>query len=274
MRFNNVFGYYIEISKATCTSRPPDYERKQTLANAERFTTPELKDYERKVLDAEEKILTLEKELFAEVRRRAAAQAQRIRATAVGGRGTGRDGGAGAGGGGESLSAAARSPTSGEMRIMAGRHPVIERLTEQEAGRFIPNDLYLNDDDRPDRHHHRARTWAASRTYLRQAALIAILAQMGSFVPAESALLPVIDRDLHAHRRVGQPGARPLDLHGGDDGDGGDPEHRDAAQLHRAGRNRPRHGDLRWAGAGVGGGGARPRSARARRRCSRRTITS
>src|SRR6202030_191608 len=83
VRFNNVFGYYIEITKANQHLAPADYERKQTLANAERFTTPELKDYERKVLDAEEKILTLEKELFTAVRRLAAAQAQRIRATAA-----------------------------------------------------------------------------------------------------------------------------------------------------------------------------------------------
>ena len=83
VRFNNVFGYYIEISKPNLRLAPADYERKQTLANAERFTTPELKDYERKVLDAEDKILTLEKELFTEVRKATAAQAQRIRATAA-----------------------------------------------------------------------------------------------------------------------------------------------------------------------------------------------
>jgi DNA mismatch repair protein MutS len=76
-RFNNVFGYYIEITRANLHLAPADYERKQTLANAERFTTPELKDYERKVLDAEEKILTLEKELFADVRKRAAQLADR-----------------------------------------------------------------------------------------------------------------------------------------------------------------------------------------------------
>ena len=91
MRFNNVFGYYIEISKANLHLAPADYERKQTLVNAERFTTPELKDYERKVLDAEEKILALEKELFAEVRKRAAAHAQRIRADGRRDRGAGCD---------------------------------------------------------------------------------------------------------------------------------------------------------------------------------------
>jgi DNA mismatch repair protein MutS len=192
VRFNNVFGYYIEITRANQHLAPADYERKQTLANAERFTTPELKDYERKVLDAEEKILALEKDLFTDARRRVAAEAQRIRATA---------------------SAVAEldvtaalaqvaaenryhRPTfsdSGEMRIMAGRHPVIERFAEQEAGRFIPNNLFLNDSTDliaiitgPN--------MGGKSTYLRQAALIAILAQAGSFVPAESASLPVIDR--------------------------------------------------------------------------------
>jgi DNA mismatch repair protein MutS len=192
VRFNNVFGYYIEITKANLHLAPADYERKQTLANAERFTTPELKDYERKVLDAEEKILALEKELFTEVRKRAAAQAQRIRASA--GAIAELDVTA-------SLAQVAaenryQRPTfsdDGEMRIMAGRHPVIERLAEQESGRFIPNDLYLNEGSDliaiitgPN--------MGGKSTYLRQAALITLLAQMGSFVPAESARLPLIDR--------------------------------------------------------------------------------
>src|ERR1035438_7749276 len=192
VRFNNVFGYYIEITRANQHLAPADYERKQTLANAERFTTPELKDYERKVLDAEDKILTLEKELFADVRKRAAGHAQRIRATAAAVAELDVT---------ASLAQVAaenryQRPTfsdSGEMRILAGRHPVIERLAEQEAGRFIPNDLYLNDSTDliaiitgPN--------MGGKSTYLRQAALIAILAQTGSFVPAESASLPIIDR--------------------------------------------------------------------------------
>ncbi len=192
VRFNNVFGYYIEITRANMHLAPADYERKQTLANAERFTTPELKDYERKVLDAEDKILTLEKELFSDVRKRAAAQAQRIRATAAAVAELDVT---------ASLAQVAaenhyRRPAfseSGEMRIMAGRHPVIERLADQEAGRFIPNDLYLNDTTDliaiitgPN--------MGGKSTYLRQAALIVILAQMGSFVPAESASLPIVDR--------------------------------------------------------------------------------
>jgi DNA mismatch repair protein MutS len=192
VRFNNIFGYYIEITRANQHLAPADYERKQTLANAERFTTPELKDYERKVLDAEDKILSLEKDLFADVRRRVGVEAQRVRgvASAV-----------------AELDVTAalaqvaaenryKRPSfsdDGEMRIMAGRHPVIERLNDTEAGRFIPNDLYLNSTTDliaiitgPN--------MGGKSTYLRQAALIALLAQMGSFVPAEEARLPIIDR--------------------------------------------------------------------------------
>jgi len=192
VRFNNVFGFYIEITRANQHLAPADYERKQTLANAERFTTPELKDYERKVLDAEEKILTLEKELFAEVRQRAAAEAQRIRATAAAVAELDVT---------ASLAQVAaenryRRPAfseGGEMRIMAGRHPVIERLSEQDTGRFIPNDLYL--DDTTDLIGIiTGPNMGGKSTYLRQGALIAILAQMGSYVPAESASLPIIDR--------------------------------------------------------------------------------
>ena len=195
VRFNNVFGYYIEISKANQHLAPADYERKQTLVNAERFTTPELKDYERKVLDAEEKILALEGKLFSEVRLFAAEHAQRIRATA------------------SAIAeldvtaslaevAAANRYTrpsfseDGAMRIMAGRHAVIEKLADHlgsDTGRFIPNDLYLNSDtDLIDI--ITGPNMGGKSTYLRQAALIAILAQMGSFVPAESASLPIIDR--------------------------------------------------------------------------------
>ena len=192
VRFNNVFGYYIEITRANMHLAPADYERKQTLANAERFTTPELKDYERKVLDAEDKIRTLEKELFAGVRKRVAAQAQRVRATAS------------AVGELDVTAALAQVAAenryhrpslseTGEMRIMAGRHPVIERMADGDAGRFIPNDLYLNGGTDliaiitgPN--------MGGKSTYLRSAALIAIMAQMGGFVPAESASLPLIDR--------------------------------------------------------------------------------
>ncbi|HEY4088107.1 MAG TPA: DNA mismatch repair protein MutS [Bryobacteraceae bacterium] len=192
VRFNNVFGYYIEISKANLHLAPTDYERKQTLVNAERFTTPELKEYEHKILSAEEKILEIEKRIFQELRQKAADQAQRIRATA--------SAVAELDVAGALAQVAAENrytrpvfSADGEMRIAAGRHPVIEKLAGEEAGRFIPNDLYLNNGaDRialitgPN--------MGGKSTYLRQAALIAIMAQMGSFVPAAAAALPLIDR--------------------------------------------------------------------------------
>jgi DNA mismatch repair protein MutS len=192
VRFNNVFGYYIELSKANQHLAPPDYERKQTLVNAERFTTPELKDYERKVLDAEDKILALEKDLFSQVRKLAADHGQRIRQTAAAIAELDVT---------AALSQVAAEnrytrpqfSSSDEMRIAAGRHPVIERLTEQDAGRFIPNDLYLN----ASTHVIAVITgpnMGGKSTYLRQAALIALMAQMGSFVPADTAHLPLIDR--------------------------------------------------------------------------------
>lgn len=192
VRSNNVFGYYIEISKPNLHLAPADYERKQTLVNAERFTTPELKDYERKVLDAEEKILALEKELFGEVRKFAAAHAQRIKTTAAAIADLDVTA-ALAQVAAENRYARPRFSEDGEMRILAGRHPVIERLAQDDTGRFIPNDLYLNSGPNlialitgPN--------MGGKSTYLRQAALIVILAQMGSFVPADSASLPLVDR--------------------------------------------------------------------------------
>ena len=193
VRFNNVFGYYIEISKPNLHLAPADYERKQTLVNSERFTTPELKEYERQVLDAEQKILELERQLFAELRAQVAAQAARIRQTAA------------ALAEADVLAnfaalAAERNycrpefSEEEELEVVAGRHPVIERLAEQNrAERFVPNDLYLNDSS------HvilviTGPNMGGKSTYLRQAALISILAQMGSFVPAERARLPMVDR--------------------------------------------------------------------------------
>ncbi len=192
VRFNNVFGYYIEISKANQHLAPSDYERKQTLVNAERFTTPELKVYEHKILSAEEKILEIEKRIFNQLRQQAADQAQRIRATASAV--AELDVAASLGQiAAENRYTRPAFSTDGEMRIAAGRHPVIEKLAGEEAGRFIPNDLYLNSGaDRialitgPN--------MGGKSTYLRQAALIVILAQMGSWVPATAASLPLIDR--------------------------------------------------------------------------------
>jgi DNA mismatch repair protein MutS len=192
VRFNNVFGYYIEISKANLHLAPPDYDRKQTLVNAERFTMPELKVLEEKILAAEEKMLELEREIFAGLRqcvmehvapiKQTAAAVAELDVTA-------------------SLAQVAaenrytrpKLNDTGEITIVAGRHPVIEKLTEREAARFIPNDLYLDNDQKlialitgPN--------MGGKSTYLRQTALICLLAQMGSYVPAESASLPLLDR--------------------------------------------------------------------------------
>lgn len=193
VRFNNVFGYYIEVSKASLHLVPPSYERKQTLANAERFTTPELKELEVRILEADEKRQALERDLFVEVRRRAGAEAKRIREAAA------------------RLAeidviacfawlAAERDyrrpelSDDGDFMIVQGRHPVIETIAAQSySGPFIPNDLYLNNSsDRiliitgPN--------MGGKSTYLRQAALIALMAQAGSFVPAAQARIPLLDR--------------------------------------------------------------------------------
>ncbi len=192
IRYNQVFGYYIEVSKPNLHLAPSDFERKQTLVNAERFTTPELKEYERKVLDADQRIAEIERRLFAELRLWIGTHASRLRQTA------------GAIAQLDVLACFARLAVSrhytrpqfvdaSELMIVAGRHPVIERLLEQRGERFVPNDLYLE-----------AATqqillitgpnMGGKSTYLRQAALTVLMAQMGSFVPAEQARLPITDR--------------------------------------------------------------------------------
>ncbi len=144
IKFNSVFGYYLEISKANLHLAPADYERKQTLVNAERFTTPELKEYEAKVLDAQEKIVEIERRLFAELRTAIAAEARRIRQTALALAEI------------DVLAAFASLAANrnycrpkfvedADIEIVEGRHPVIEQM--EIAGvsdRFVPNDLYLN----------------------------------------------------------------------------------------------------------------------------------
>jgi DNA mismatch repair protein MutS len=193
VKFNSVFGYYIEISKANLHLAPPDYERKQTLVNAERFTTPELKEYESKILDAQEKIVEIERRMFAELRSAIAGEARRIRQTAL------------------ILAevdvlacfahvAALRNycrpafDDSSDLEIVEGRHPVIEQLGAGNGNdRFVPNDLYLNSTT----HTVLVLTgpnMGGKSTYLRQTALIAILAQMGSYVPAKYARMGIVDR--------------------------------------------------------------------------------
>ncbi len=192
VKFNSVFGYYLEISKPNLHLAPPDYERKQTLVNAERFTTPELKEYEAKILDAQEKMVEIERRLFAELRGAVAAEARRIRQTALALAEL------------DVLTGLAQLATergytrpqfddSGEIEVREGRHAVIEALEIPGGQRFVPNDLYLNSTTQaillvtgPN--------MGGKSTYLRQTALIVILAQMGSFVPARSARLSMVDR--------------------------------------------------------------------------------
>ncbi len=192
IRFNQIFGYYMEISKPNLHLAPADYERKQTLVNAERFTSPELKDYERKILAADERILEIERQLFVEIRSSIAAQATRLRRTAAAVAQL------------DVLAsfaklAADRGYTrpefnaTGELFIVGGRHPVIEELLRQRGERFVPNDLCFD----PARQQLLLITgpnMGGKSTYLRQAALIVLMAQMGSFVPARQAKLPVTDR--------------------------------------------------------------------------------
>jgi DNA mismatch repair protein MutS len=189
VRFNGVFGYFIEISKGNLSRVPADYERRQTLTNAERFTTHELKEWEAKVLGAEEKIKELENEIFQSVRTRVQAETKNLQSTA------------------RALAtldalaslaeiAARRDYVApilhdgDEIEIKDGRHAIVEAINPES---FIPNDLEMNNStDRlliitgPN--------MGGKSTILRQIALIQILAQIGSFVPAAFARLPILDR--------------------------------------------------------------------------------
>ncbi len=196
VRFNQIFGYYIEVTKPHLDRVPGDYERKQTLVGAERFTTPELKELERRILGAESGLKELELQLFTRLQRDLNAHAPAILATAAAvgeldalmslakvarRRGYVRpaiDGGAG-------------------LSIRDGRHPVLE--AGMKPGEFVPNDLEADPDTRqlllitgPN--------MAGKSTYLRQVALIVIMAQMGSFVPASGANLGIVNR---VHTRIG-----------------------------------------------------------------------
>ena len=188
--FNKIFGYYIEISRGQLAHVPEDFIRKQTLVNAERFITPELKEFEEKVTGAQDKRLALEYRLFAAIRATAAEASSRI------------------------LHAAARLAqidffcclaevaqryrytkpviTAGEAIIITeGRHPVIERALP--PGRFVPNDVHL-DQESEEVLIITGPNMAGKSTVLRQTALIALMAQMGGFVPAAAAEIGVVDR--------------------------------------------------------------------------------
>jgi len=189
VRFNRVFGYYIEISKSNLRAVPADYQRKQTIAGGERFTTPALKEYEEKVLGADERILERELQIFESLRKAIAAEAPRIQDTA------------------RALAAldvlAGLADTAAicnftkphvhdgdELVAIDVRHPVVERFASEA---FVPNDVDLNASVRqlviltgPN--------MGGKSTYLRQTALLPLLAQIGSFVAAKDAKIPVVDR--------------------------------------------------------------------------------
>jgi DNA mismatch repair protein MutS len=192
IRFNRVFGYYIEVSKSNLHAVPPDYHRKQTIAGGERFITPALKEYEEKVLGADERIVAREIEIFEALRQSVAAEAPRIQASA------------------RALAsldvlasfaeaAAVNNYTKpqmhegDEMIVLDGRHPVVERRTSASGEPFVPNDITLNASacqlivlTGPN--------MGGKSTYLRQTAILAVMAQAGSFVPAREAKMPIVDR--------------------------------------------------------------------------------
>jgi DNA mismatch repair protein MutS len=187
--YNKVFGYYIEVTKANLGAVPEEYIRKQTLVNAERFITPELKEYEALILNAEERQIEVETWLFKEICQQVGARGEALLETA------------------RTLARLDVSSALAEvavrnrylrpdladddtLEIVAGRHPVVERALRDEP--FTPNDLHLNGDERilvitgPN--------MAGKSVYLRQNALIVLMAQMGSFVPADRARIGIVDR--------------------------------------------------------------------------------
>ncbi len=190
VRYNRVFGYYIEVSKSNLHAVPNDYLRKQTIAGGERFITPALKEYEEKVLGADERTVERELELFEILRQAVAAEAPRIQASA---RAIATL---------DVLAALAEVAVvnnytkpivhdGDEMVVVDARHPVVERRTG--ANDFVPNDVNLNGSTSqlviltgPN--------MGGKSTYLRQVALLCVLAQAGSFVPAREAKLPIVDR--------------------------------------------------------------------------------
>ena len=192
VRYNRVFGYYIEISKSNLHAVPPDYHRKQTIAGGERFITPALKEYEERVLGADERIVERELVLFDALRQAVAAEAPRIQASARALAAL------------DALASLAESAAinnytkphvhdGDEIAVSDGRHPVVERRTAAAGEAFVPNDILLN-----------ATTsqlviltgpnMGGKSTYLRQTALIAVMAQAGSFIPAREAKVALVDR--------------------------------------------------------------------------------
>jgi DNA mismatch repair protein MutS len=194
VRFNSVFGYYLEVTKANAKAVPADYERKQTLVNAERFTTPELKEYETKILTAQERSGEIERRLFAELRRKLLDAAKRMRETA---RRVAEIDMLGCFAHLAALRGWVRPDvdTSSVLEFVGARHPVVERRMEESGGgRFVPNSVYLDAEAGPAVLLITGPNMGGKSTYLRQAALLVVMAQCGCFVPAERMRLGLVDR--------------------------------------------------------------------------------
>ena len=190
VQYNRVFGYYIEVTKSYYDMVPQHYIRKQTLANCERYMTPELKEIEQKIVGAQEQSVRLELQLFTEIREKIAGEIERIQRTAMALKTL------------DAILSLAKVAVNnhyvrpeitedGEMEILDGRHPVVEQ-TMQEGG-FVPNDTHMNGEGSrmliitgPN--------MAGKSTYMRQVALITLMAHIGSFVPAREARIPIVDR--------------------------------------------------------------------------------
>ncbi|KRM71527.1 DNA mismatch repair protein MutS [Lacticaseibacillus brantae] len=196
IRYNKVFGYYIEITKSNLDRVPERYERKQTLTNAERFITPALKDKETQILEAESSATNLEYALFQDIREQVKQQIERLQTLAsqiaaldvL-----------------QSFAVVAENqhyvrpnmiPNSHDLAIRGGRHPVVEKVIGSQQ--YIPNDVVMNDET--DMLLITGPNMSGKSTYMRQLALIVIMAQAGSFVPADSADLPIFD---HIFTRIG-----------------------------------------------------------------------
>lgn len=190
IKYNKVFGYYLEVTKSFIDQVPEDWMRKQTLVNAERYTTPKLKELEETITGAEDKLYTLEYNVFCEVRDVIYAQIGRIQTAAKIIAGVDML---------ASLAVVARQNNyvrpqirkKGAIDIKNGRHPVVEKMIKNDM--FVANDTYLDNDK------HRISiitgpNMAGKSTYMRQAALIVLMAQIGSFVPAEKAVIGIVDR--------------------------------------------------------------------------------